>query len=58
MGYACTCGEFFNKSPIKEDFQCNSVSGKIIRIDVQSWLSVISGRVEQGYAYQNIATIL
>ena len=44
--YACTCGEFFNKSPIKEDFQCDSVSGKITRIDVRSWLSVISDRVE------------
>ena len=40
--FACTCGKFFNKSPIKEDFQCDSVSGKIKRIDVQSWLSVIN----------------
>ena len=44
--YACTCGEFFNKSPIKEDFQCNSASGKIRRIDTQSWLSVNNDRVE------------
>ena len=39
--FASTCGKFFNKSPIKEDFQCDTVSGKIERIDVQSWLSVI-----------------
>ena len=44
--FACTCGKFFNKSPIKEDFQCDTVSGKIERIDVQSWLSVINDRVE------------
>ena len=44
--YACTCGEFFNKSPIKEDFQCDSVSGNIKRIDRQSWLAVINDRVE------------
>ena len=44
--YACTCGEFFNKSPIKEDFQCDSVSGNIKRIDRQSWLDVINNRVE------------
>ena len=45
--YACSCGGFFNKSPINKDFQCDSVSGKIRRIDVQSWLSVISNnRVE------------
>ena len=37
--YACTCGKFFNKSPIREDFQCNTTSGKIKRIDAQSWLS-------------------
>ena len=44
--FACTCGKFFNKSPIKEDFQCDTVSGKIERIDVQSWLSVINDRAE------------
>ena len=44
--FACTCGKFFNKSPIEEDFQCDMVSGKIERIDVQSWLSVINNRVE------------
>ena len=44
--FACTCGQFFNKLPIKEDFQCDTVSGKIERIDVQSWLSVINDRVE------------
>ena len=40
--YACRCGGFFNKSLVKEDFQCDSVSGKIRRVDVQSWLSVIN----------------
>ena len=40
--YACSCGGFFNKSPVNEDFQCDSATGKIRRIDVQSWLSVIS----------------
>ena len=44
--YACTCGGFFTKSPIKEDFQCNSESGQIIRTDVRSWLSVVNERVE------------
>ena len=44
--FACTCGELFSKSPIREDFQCNSVSGKIERLDLRSWLSVINGRVE------------
>ena len=44
--YACNCGEFFNKSPIKEDFQCDSVSGKVTRIDKRSWLSLINDRVE------------
>ena len=44
--YACACGEFFYKSPIKEDFQCDSLSGKIKRTNVRSWLSVINNRVE------------
>ena len=44
--FACTCGKFFNKSPIVEDLRCDMVSGKIERIDVQSWLSVINNRVE------------
>ena len=44
--YACICGESFNKSPIKEDFQCNSKSGKIKRLDARSWLSVIRNEVE------------
>ena len=43
---ACACGDFFNKSPMKEDFQCNSTSGKIERLDAQSWLSVVNDRVE------------
>ena len=44
--YGCTCVEFFNKLPIAEDFQCDSVSGQINCIDVRSWLSLISDRVE------------
>ena len=44
--FACACGEFFNKSPITKDYQCNSVSGNIERIDTQSWLSMIDGKVE------------
>ena len=44
--YACTCGEFFMKSPVKEDFQCNSESGQIVRTDVRSWLSVVDERLE------------
>ena len=44
--YACICGEFFSKSPIKEDFQCDSESGQIKRLDVRSWLSVIDDKIE------------
>ena len=44
--FACTCGNFFNNAPMKEDFWCNSMFGKIERINVQSWLSVINDRVE------------
>ena len=44
--FGCACGKFFYKSPIKEDFQCNSVTGKIIRTNVRSWLSIINNRVE------------
>ena len=44
--FACACCEFFNESIISEDYQCNSVSGNIERIDTQSWLSVIDDRVE------------
>ena len=44
--FACTCGKLFSKSPVKEDFQCNTVSGKIERVDARSWLSVINDRVE------------
>ena len=44
--FACACGEFFNQSPIKEDFQCNSVTGKIKRTNVRSWLSIVNNRVE------------
>ena len=44
--FACTCGTLFTKLPIKEDFECNSLSGNIERVDIRSWLSVINGRVE------------
>ena len=44
--FACACGKFFNNSPIKEDFQCDSLSGKIKRTNVRSWLSVMNNRVE------------
>ena len=44
--FACICGALFSESPIREDFRCNSVSGKIERLDLRSWLSVINGRVE------------
>ena len=44
--FACVCGEFFMKSNIIEDFQCNSVSGMIIREDQRSWLSVVRDKVE------------
>ena len=44
--YACICSEFFSKSPIKEDFECNSESGQIRRTDIRSWLSVIDDRIE------------
>ena len=43
---ACACGEFFNKPTIKEDFKCDSASGKITRIDIKSWLSVMNDTVE------------
>ena len=49
--FACKCGEFFNESPIKEDFRCNSASGKIERKDSRSWLSVIDDKVV-GYTKQ------
>ena len=44
--FACVCGEFFTKSNIKIDFQCNSVSGMIVRKDRRSWLSVVRDEVE------------
>jgi len=44
--YACVCGDFFTKSQVSNDFQCNPVSGMIIREDKRSWLSVVDGRVE------------
>ena len=44
--FACACGGFFNTSPIKEDFQCDTLTGKITRADVQSWLSIINDRIE------------
>ena len=44
--FACACGEFFNQSPVKEDFQCDSVSGKIKRTNARSWLSIVNNRVE------------
>ena len=44
--YACTCGNSFNEPPIKYDFHCNSESGQIQRLNVQSWLSVIDDRIE------------
>ena len=44
--YGCTCGEFFSKLPMKNDVKCNSVSGKVERIDIRSWLSVLNDRVE------------
>ena len=44
--FACTCGEFFMKSDIEKDFQCDSMSGKITREDQQSWLSVVDDNVE------------
>ena len=48
--FACKCGEIFNESPIKEDFQCNPASGKVERKNPQSWLSVIDNKV--GYTKQ------
>ena len=44
--FACVCGEFFMKSEVSEDFQCNSLSGIIVREDKRSWLSVINNKVE------------
>ena len=44
--YVCTCGEFFSKLPINKDFQCNTDSGQIKRLDIRSWLSVIDDRIE------------
>ena len=44
--FACTCGEIFNKSPIKDDFLCNPLSGKIERKNGRSWLSVSDDSVE------------
>ena len=41
--FACKCGEFFRSTKsIREDFQCNSTSGEIKRINTRSWLSVIN----------------
>ena len=44
--FACVCGSFFVKPDIKNDFHCDFVSGNIIRIDQQSWLSVVDDKVE------------
>ena len=44
--YVCSCGIFFMKSLIKENFQSISESGQTMCTDVWSWLSVISGRAE------------
>ena len=45
--YACTCGGFFYKSPVRDDFQCDQVSGNIVRLGEQSsWLSVNGDEVE------------
>ena len=44
--FACTCGEIFNKSPIKDDFLCNPLFGKIERKNGRSWLSVSDDSVE------------
>ena len=46
---ACACGEFFNKSIIHKDFQCNPVSGDIKRINTRSWLSGISDSLTVEY---------
>ena len=44
--FTCVCGRFFLRRKIKASFQCNSTSGIIYRENMQSWLSVVNGKVE------------
>ena len=44
--YGCACGEFFIESEIRDDFQCNPVSGMIRRLDLRSWLATNDDRIE------------
>ncbi|XP_065893656.1 uncharacterized protein [Dysidea avara] len=44
--YGCACGEFFMESEIRDDFQCNPVSGMIRRLDLRSWLATNDDRIE------------
>ena len=44
--YACTCGEFFRKSPINNYFYCYPGTGNIGRLVIYSWISVTDDRVE------------
>jgi len=44
--YGCACGEFFKESKVKDDFQCNPVTGMIRRTKLQSWLAMNGNRIE------------
>jgi len=42
--YGCVCDRFFFTENVRDDFQCTP--GKIVRNDLQSWLSVVNNRLE------------